>query len=655
MTRKGKVEMKVFFGVLVLLLLCVGVVQMATGEEYVFVTKWGSNGTGDGQFGTGSEGYGGLRAVAADASGNVYTAEWSDNTRIQRFTSTGGFLTSWNAYGTVQFDRISSLAIDSDGYVYTIDDRTDGYRGIKKFAKTGQYIKDWPLYMGGVGVAVDTAGNVYDLWTFSSSGHLEAHVRVLSPTGELLREWGSFEEYPYTNMTKDGKLKRPYGIALDNAGNVYITDTENNRIQKFTSNGDFVTKWGRNGGDGTSGAADGEFDQPRGIAVDKYGDVYVADYGNNRIQKFRPDGTFVATWGTPGSGNGQFSSPNDVDVDPAGNVYVADTGNHRVQKFAPILEPDFTATPKLGIAPLTVQFNDTTPNGQPLSWSWDFGDGGHSALTNPSHTYTVPGRYDVTLTVTNAVSGSRSKSKSNIILVLDPLVANFTGTPRIGYAPLSVQFSDATTGNPTGWEWSFGDGGSSTAQNPVHAYADPGTYRVTLVASKTAGTNSTFRQNYVHVLPLTGPFTIQAEDYDEGGEGVAYSDTTPGNQGGAYRNDSVDIEPFGVGAVGYVIAQIRNGEWTRYTIPSAAAEDHDYTLTLRVSTRTTGEQVTVNVDGFREEVVADLPNTGSLSAYTNVTATVRLHPGTNTLRFTYDGEYTNFDYFVLDPGPITPL
>jgi PKD repeat protein len=176
-------------------------------------------------------------------------------------------------------------------------------------------------------------------------------------------------------------------------------------------------------------------------------------------------------------------------------------------------------------------------------------------------------------------------------------------------------------------------------------------YRVTLTASRTGETDTTTRYNYIQALPLTGPFTIQAEDYDEGGPNVAFSDTTPGNQGGAYRNDDVDIETFGRG---YVIAQIYNGEWTRYTIPSAAAEDHDYNLTLRVATRTTGEQVTVNVDGFKE-VVVDLPNTGSLTNYVDVPARVTLRPGTNTVRFTYDAAYTNFDYFTLDPGEIDPL
>ncbi|MEN6343108.1 MAG: PKD domain-containing protein, partial [Methanospirillum sp.] len=554
--------MRAFYGVLVLLLLCVAV-QAVVGEEYVYVTQWGSVGTNEGQFQ-------GMSGIAVDTSGRVYVADWSG---IQRFTSTGEFVTRGNNFHWGSYD----VDADSQNYVYTAELRENEFLGVAKYDLNGNQLQQWgdpPAYP--MGVAVDTAGNIYLLSMWYTSSHREAHVSVYAPTGELLREWGSSDDIPIIDtITNDGHMNNPLGIALDTAGNVYIADTENNRIQKFTSTGTFIAKWGANGGNGTTGSGDGEFSGPSGITVDRHGDIYVADTGNHRIQKFRPDGTFVAKWGTHGSGNGQFDHPDDVDVDPAGNVYVADVWNNRVQKFAPILEPDFSATPKLGNAPLTVQFNDTTPNGQPLSWSWDFGDGGHSSLTNPSHTYTEPGIYDVALTVTNAVSGSRTRARDHYIAVGHPLIANFTASPRIGYAPLSVQFSDATTGDPTGWTWSFGDGGSSTAQNPLHAYANPGVYSVTLVASKALGTNTTTRYNCVYALPLTGPFTIQAEDYDEGGEGVAYHDTTPGNQGSAYRNDSVDIEPFGVGSVGYVIAQIRNGEWTRYTIPSAAAEDHD--------------------------------------------------------------------------------
>ena len=93
---------------------------------------------------------------------------------------------------------------------------------------------------------------------------------------------------------------------------------DNNRIQKFDSNGAFITKWG------SSGSEDGQFNYPVGVAVDSSGNVYVADYVNNRIQKFDSNGTFITKWGSYGSEDGQFSYPYGVAVDSSGNVYVAD-------------------------------------------------------------------------------------------------------------------------------------------------------------------------------------------------------------------------------------------------------------------------------------------------------------------------------------------
>ncbi|WP_052476208.1 6-bladed beta-propeller [Cohnella kolymensis] len=84
---------------------------------------------------------------------------------------------------------------------------------------------------------------------------------------------------------------------------------------------------------GNFGSGNGQFDHPRGIAVDSSLNIYVADTGNNRIQKFASDGTYVTSFGTSGSGNGQFNSPSDVELDYEGNIYVADTGNNRIQKF----------------------------------------------------------------------------------------------------------------------------------------------------------------------------------------------------------------------------------------------------------------------------------------------------------------------------------
>src|SRR5690606_23858166 len=84
---------------------------------------------------------------------------------------------------------------------------------------------------------------------------------------------------------------------------------------------------------GTSGTGNGQFNNPSEVATDSGGNVYVADTNNNRIQKFTSTGTYLTQWGTPGTGNGQFNSPYGVATDSGGNVYVADTNNNRIQKF----------------------------------------------------------------------------------------------------------------------------------------------------------------------------------------------------------------------------------------------------------------------------------------------------------------------------------
>ncbi len=136
----------------------------------------------------------------------------------------------------------------------------------------------------------------------------------------FLFEWGQAG-------SGDGLFNQPSGIAVDSAGDVYVADTANHRIQKFDDQGNFLLKWGAQG----SGA--GQFNAPKGVAVDSADNVYVVDSGNHRIQKFTANGSFVTAWGSLGSGPGQFSQPFGVAVDSLDNVYVTDTGNDRVQKF----------------------------------------------------------------------------------------------------------------------------------------------------------------------------------------------------------------------------------------------------------------------------------------------------------------------------------
>ncbi len=168
---------------------------------------------------------------------------------------------------------------------------------------------------------------------------------------------------------------------------------------------------------------------------------------------------------------------------------------------------NFVGTPISGVAPLTVQFTDLSTNG-PTAWTWSFGDGGNSTFQNPSNTYQGPGVYTVSLTARNQ-SGGNLMTKVNYITVLrtpptSPVVA-FSATPLSGPAPLTVRFADQTTNSPTSWLWSFGDGSTSTQQNPTHTYSRVGTFSVTLTARNATGSASLAKANLISVNATVTP------------------------------------------------------------------------------------------------------------------------------------------------------
>jgi len=160
---------------------------------------------------------------------------------------------------------------------------------------------------------------------------------------------------------------------------------------------------------------------------------------------------------------------------------------------------DFTATPLNGTAPLEVQFTDVSTGG-PTSWSWDFGDGGTSPEQSPQHTYAVPGTYTVTLTASNAY-GEDTESKTAYINVGFPPVANFTANVTSGPAPLTVAFTDTSTGAPGSWSWDFGDGSTSTERHPIHIYTAPGTYTVTLTVTGAGASDTETKTGYITATP----------------------------------------------------------------------------------------------------------------------------------------------------------
>jgi RHS repeat-associated protein len=127
----------------------------------------------------------------------------------------------------------------------------------------------------------------------------------------------------------DGQLNSPSDLTVDPEGNVWVADTGNNRIERFSPEGEFLAKFGSPG----SGA--GQFSSPYGIAADSQGDIWVVDGGNNRIEKFSPEGNYLTQCGSLGSGAGQLRAPRGIALDSHGNVWVADAFNNRIVEFSP--------------------------------------------------------------------------------------------------------------------------------------------------------------------------------------------------------------------------------------------------------------------------------------------------------------------------------
>ena len=142
-------------------------------------------------------------------------------------------------------------------------------------------------------------------------------------------EWGTF------GVIDPGQFNLPQQIAVDDERNIYVADTGNSRIQKFTNDGEFLSSFG------THGIEDGEFQSPVGIAVYE-NNIYVVDEKRQNIQKFDGDGNFILKWGEFGTENGQFNKPKGITVDSNGIVYVADTKNYRIQTFT--LDGEFLST-----------------------------------------------------------------------------------------------------------------------------------------------------------------------------------------------------------------------------------------------------------------------------------------------------------------------
>lgn len=305
-------------------------------DTFQFVKEIGNNGSNDGQFYSPTD-------IALGSDENIYVID-TGNFRVQKFDSNGKFILMWGSNGTEdgQFRHPTSIAVDSKDFVYV----GDSVGNIQKFDSNGTFIHKWNsytipqgLYTGPeslkdtgkrtfipVDIVIDKNGYMY-------IADYQGKIIVLDHSGYYI----TVGSYGITN----GQFQIPEGIAIDSDNNVYVASFNNysSKVQKFDSNGYFISNIGSNG------IGHGQFLSPTGIATDSDNNVYVIDSTTNKITKFDSNGHYIAEIESAGTKQGQFQRPHGIAVDLNGKVYVVDSGNNRIEIFAPSDNKDLLIGP----------------------------------------------------------------------------------------------------------------------------------------------------------------------------------------------------------------------------------------------------------------------------------------------------------------------
>lgn len=250
-----------------------------------------------------------------------------DRSEIKKISSDGGII---DAFGSRiisadlrsidafrLLEKATGIGVDAGGNVYVAD---TGNSVIKKYGPNGRYLNQIKKdFKDVIDVAVTTTGDVI----VSDPGN--SRVALLDSSLNIRVE----------NLLKDRPSDGVRGLAVDNGDNIYIIDASGvpgEIIKKFDKYGNRIPlRFGRLGG-----LEPGSFNAPTDLAIDnKSGDIYVVDSGNNRVQRFSPEGSYLSEFGQFGIENGSFNTPWGIAIDTDGYIYVSDSKNSRIQKFMP--------------------------------------------------------------------------------------------------------------------------------------------------------------------------------------------------------------------------------------------------------------------------------------------------------------------------------
>ncbi len=262
------------------------------------LSQWANFGNGPGQLHFPMD-------MVRDRDGNLYITDML-NQRIVKLDSTGRWVTSWGKLGDGPGEFLAplSLAIDQEDNVYVLD---AGTIRIQKFTASGDFITQW----GDLSCDIPGLVQFYCTW-------------LVPPEGESSCSQTMIQQAEALACSNDpGSFYLPTRIATDQRNNVYVVDSVQKVIHKFSSKGKFLTTWGK----------EGEFGLPLTIKVDNHDNVYITDVDQHNIKKFTTTGKFIKQWGTQGRDEGQLQFPTTLATDEVGNIYVYDGGNYRIQKF----------------------------------------------------------------------------------------------------------------------------------------------------------------------------------------------------------------------------------------------------------------------------------------------------------------------------------
>jgi sugar lactone lactonase YvrE len=260
-------------------------------------------------------------AVATDTAGDVYVAD-AGNHRVQEFDPAGAFIRQWGTTGTgqEQFGQMVGIAVGG-GNVYVAEPTR-----VQEFTATGTFIRQIGAegtangqFLNLAAIAIDGSGNLFALDMPSTA----YRVQKLTSTGTYV------SSFAIAKGVGASALSEPKGMALDKEGHVWVADTGNSRLREMTAVGSTMATIG------TIGTGLGRVSHPRGVTVDGAGHVWIADTGNSRVLELSSGGTYLARFGEPGTGVGKLSEPSGVALDPSGNLWVASPGNNRVERWTP--------------------------------------------------------------------------------------------------------------------------------------------------------------------------------------------------------------------------------------------------------------------------------------------------------------------------------